>query len=155
MELYLYSPYMSHGVYCDNFTFTLAYIYMPTHVHTHPTHVCTNKYICTYTHTSMFACAQTPPPHTHTRTHTCLHMHTYALTHTYIYLCTCAYTTTHYQSPGYTKRKTVMSDAFVLHSAILLSSCTVCHRTHLICTCDDGIKITALWDMMPHNFPDK
>ena len=92
-----HSPYMSHDLYCDNFTFTLACIYMPTCVHTHKpyTSMYNSKYICTYTliQTCLHVLRHTPPhTHTHTSTHTCLHMHTYALKHTYMYLCTCAYT---------------------------------------------------------------
>jgi hypothetical protein len=116
---YTSTPYMSHGVYCDNFTFTLAYIYMPTHVHTH-----------THTHTHPTHIRTTPPhtrAHTHTHTHTQVHRLvctcTHALTHTYKYLCTCVYTTTHYQSTGCTKRENCHARCF---------GPTFCHSTKLL-----------------------
>ena len=95
--------------------FTCPHMYK----HTHPTHVCTSKYICTYTYTNMFACAQTPPPHTHTHTHkyTYLfaHAHLCPNTHKHVSLYVCIYNYTLQITRLHKKRKTVMSDAFVLH----------------------------------------
>ena len=126
MELYFHSPYMSHGVYFDNFTFTLAYIYMPTHVHTytHPTHICT---VSTFAHTHFYKhvcmCSDTPL-HTHTHTHTYLfaHAHLCPKTHMHISLYS-AYTATQYQSSGYTKKENCHVRRFCP---------TLCHSTKLL-----------------------
>lgn len=65
------------------------------YINTSPTHVCTSKYICTYTliQTCLHVLRQTPP-HTHKYTYLFEHAHLHPNTHIHVslYMCTYNYT---------------------------------------------------------------
>jgi hypothetical protein len=95
---YTSSPHMSHGVHCDNFTFTLAYIYMPTHVHTHTHTLHMYVPVSTFAHTHLYKhvcmCSHTPL-HTHTKytyLYACAHLCPNTHIHVPLYVCICNYT---------------------------------------------------------------